>query len=115
MAGGPKARRAAALKAAKTRADRLAQRRAQAPPLTPQALRPRHRRANTLGEDEEKREEKKEEARRAHQLERDQVYQVAARAAERQRMEDELRGRVEAAERAAAAARHPNLEEDEEQ
>lgn len=30
-------------------------------------------------------------------------------------MEDELRGRVEAAERAAAAARHPDLEEDEAQ
>lgn len=68
MAAGPKARRAAALKAAKTQADRRAGigPRPQTPlPPPPRALRPCCRRANTVGKDEDKREENKEEARRA--------------------------------------------------
>lgn len=44
---------------------------------------------------------------------RDQANQVATRAAERQRMEDELRARVEAAERVAVAAGHPDLDAEE--
>ena len=44
----------------------------------------------------------------------DQANQVATMAAERQRMEDELRARVQAAERVAAAVGHPDLEEEEE-
>lgn len=43
----------------------------------------------------------------------DQANQVARRAVEIQRIEDELRARVEAAERAAAAVGHPDLEEEE--
>lgn len=41
--------------------------------------------------------------------ERDQTDQVATRAVERQRMEDKLRARVEAAEKKAAAAGPPDL------
>lgn len=44
---------------------------------------------------------------------RDQANQVAIRAAERQRMGDELRARVEAAERVAVAAGYPDLEAEE--
>ena len=41
--------------------------------------------------------------------ERDHTDQVATRAVERQRMEDKLRARVEAAEKKAAAAGPPDL------
>lgn len=87
-------------------------------PLLPQPFQQarysRRRRANTLGEDEDKREESEEEARRGRQNEMDQANQVARRAVEIQRIEDELQARVEAAERAAAAVGHPDLEEEEE-
>ncbi|MCJ1349624.1 hypothetical protein MMC31_007865 [Peltigera leucophlebia] len=110
IAAGPKARRAATLKAAKTRADR------QTPPLAPpfqQARHPRRRQGNTLREDEDEREKGEEKAQRARQLEMGQADQVATRAAKGQRVENELRARVEAAQRAAAAVGHPGLEEEE--
>lgn len=45
-------------------------------------------------------------------MKRDQADQVARRATERQRMEDGLQNRVEAAENAAADAGHPDSEEE---
>lgn len=108
-------RRAAGLKAAKTRADRRAaaadsvpDRRpsppAPLPPRQERALRPR-RRANTIDEDESEFRHGEDDAREAGDRERQQQQRYAdehTRALERQRMEDELRARVEEQERRAA-------------
>lgn len=71
------------------------------------ALGLRRRPAITVVEDEDETEGGEEEPRKARQFQRDLADQVAMRAAERQRIEDQLRAQVEAAEKAAAAAEHP--------
>lgn len=52
-------------------------------------------------------------ARSARQLEKDQADEVAIRTAERQRIEDALQAQIKTAERAVAAAKHPDWEEKE--
>lgn len=81
-----------------------------------QAQHLRRRRANTLGEDEDEREEGEEEARRARQYEMNQADQVAMRPPRDNRWKASYEpgsSLIEAAERAAETVGHSDLEEEE--